>query len=346
MKENEVYTAFPGKMVYTSRDLRIDLQDKASGKRTGISKIDEFASIHPGLTVIAGEPGAGKTMLMLNILNNLLNEYENECFAFFSYEEPTADLYIKLLMIRSGVVLNEKKNFEAYEKYLRPSKEEPAKSEQTVSGTRRIKAAWEDLDAFASSGRLLWSREDHSIDGLCQKIKSLADGNGKQLGAIFIDYIQKVKTAQHKERYLELKDVSEKLSDLAVGEQALNVPMIVGAQLNQQKTVRESNDIVQDATLLLRIVKDKGSDSGNAKARTSKGRGKGTQNKLKITIDKNRRGVSGEVLSVSHHPPCFAIGQQKVADRRSRQPQRAKKNTRLVESETEVPTYTSFVMDE
>lgn len=106
----------------------------------------------------------------------------------------------------------------------------------------------------------------------------------EETGAIFIDYIQKVRLvggAYPKDRYQQLQTISDKLRRLA-GE--LNIPIIVGAQLNRSVSawplsldhIRESSDIGQDASLVLALKRER---RANAETET-----------LKVHVCKDRRG--------------------------------------------------------
>ncbi len=84
--------------------------------------------------------------------------------------------------------------------------------------------------------------------------------SGGQVGAIFVDYIQKIHPQKPQNpRYLDIKLVSELLLQQAV---TLNVPILLGAQLSRAdsnqgskrvrlENLRESGDIEQDASLVI-----------------------------------------------------------------------------------------------
>lgn len=228
-----------------------------------------------GVTVIAGSPGEGKTSLMLNLLRNLLLAYPEKRFYFFSFEESALFLAIKLLMIGSDVELH-RNNFDAFLEHFRMASWDPADERNP-----RLAHALEEFDTWIKTGRLCLLSPDTDLFSLTRELRTSSE---PPTGAVFIDYIQKVRLPPMphvRERYQQLQLASEDLRDLA---SCLGVPVVVGAQLSRSAKgwppsldhIRESSDIGQDATLVLALRREK--------------RAEGQAETLKVHVVKDRRG--------------------------------------------------------
>lgn len=108
---------------YTSYDFKKDLHHIHRGFKTGYDALDEYASIPPdSLTIIGGRTGGGKTTFMLNLLVNMIQEYQDHFFIFLSYEETNVRIVGRLINILANTVISEaykQKNFGALFHYLR-----------------------------------------------------------------------------------------------------------------------------------------------------------------------------------------------------------------------------------
>lgn len=236
---------------YTAERLLLDISQTSEGLKTGWPSLDKRLSFPLGaLSVIAGRPGHGKTAFMLNLLLQFVEKHPGKTFFFFSYEEAPSRLAIKLLMRMAGKVLHQKTNREAYINRLKAlDGQEP-----------EISKALSDFGILAEEGRLnLVEFIGKPVETLAPLISHLAER--QEIGAIFVDYIQKVPVRKPMSPdYLNIKRVSQLLLEQAV---SANLPLIVGAQFGRppdpggkKKTVnlanlRECGDIEQDANLVL-----------------------------------------------------------------------------------------------
>lgn len=247
-----------------------------------------------GVTVVAAKTGEGKTSLMLNLLLHGLQENADQRFYFVSYEEPDYHLLIKLLMILSRVQLDLHDNFAAFVKHFRAHDFDAKKEEN-----KAFRKSLEFMNAWLEEGRLhLYSTEmpcDLMVAELMQKAQ------GQSVGGIFVDYIQRVrvpKSVEHKERYLQLKAVSEYLVALTKKAKAA---VVVGAQRRQQyqaessliDSIRESSDISHDASLVLVLTREK--------------KGATSPNKYLLHVCKNRFGRSDYSIDLVFDGPSYSF---------------------------------------
>jgi replicative DNA helicase len=249
-----------------------------------------------GVTVVAAKTGEGKTSLMLNLLLHGLRENTGKRFYFVSYEEPDYHLLLKLLMILSGVSLDKQDNFAAFVSHFRThgfNSESPANRE--FSEPLRLVAEW--LDA----GTLQLYRTETPCDVMANELEA-----EQEVGAIFVDYIQRVvvpDAIQHRERYLQLKWISQCLHTLA---RAVKAPVVTGAQRKHQyqtnssliDSIRESSDITHDASLVLVLTKETKGDS--------------FKKKYKLHVCKNRFGRSDYDMNLHFNGPSYSFSSSAI----------------------------------
>lgn len=282
---------------YLVEDFISDIETTEEGLKTGYLSLDRLMRIPQGaLTIVAGRPGHGKTTMMLNLLTRMIRMYPSKEFYFFSYEEASKMLELKLLMNLAGVKLSRDTNTGAYINYIKEKRgTDPA-----------IEQALKTLEEYSSSGRLWITDKRLSAEDLASSLAYLA---GRDIGAVFIDYIQKVPLAKplQSQRYLELKRVSELLLDQAI---TLDIPIVLGAQLSRQagsgrdlrlEYLRESGDIEQDANLVIGLVNEAVADLDESGTVTFK------DADIRVEILKQRTGVAGRDCYLAFDRPVLRI---------------------------------------
>jgi len=246
-----------------------------------------------GVTVVAGSPGEGKTSLMLNLLRNLLRSEPDKKFYFFSYEEPDIFLAYKLLMIGSDVRLGER-NLDAFIDHFRSASWRAADEKDP-----RLARALDEFNAWTGQGRLWLLNPELDLYALVDAVREQCAP--EETGAIFVDYVQKIRLvggSYPKDRYQQLQTISDELRRLAV---ALNVPVVVGAQLNRGVRswppsldhIRESSDIGQDASLVLALKRER--------------RAKQEHETLKVHVCKDRRGPAHFDLTFAFRGATYRV---------------------------------------
>ena len=283
---------------YLIGDLEEDLLSTTEGLKTGYNAMDEILNIPQGaITIIGGRPGHGKTTFKLNLLVNMLQLYPDLKFYFFSYEEARKYIGLKMIMIKSGVILNDSFNQNAYKNYFKEKRGFDYRIEDAIS--------W--YDELTSSNRLTISDIRLSGEDLVTTIGYL--NKKKDTGAVFIDYIQKIplKDLRESQRYMQLKKVSELLLEMAV---AQDIPIILGAQLNRQgnsdiklEHIRECGDIEQDSNLVLGIYNESVSRTEEANEENPDD----LKVNLKVSVLKNRGGFAGKKVPLVFNRPVLKI---------------------------------------
>jgi replicative DNA helicase len=276
--------------------------------KTGYPELDDLIQIPCGaITIIAARPAHGKTAFQLNLLANFLKDSKRQKFYFFSYEEARKYIVTKLIMIMAGKTLRTKKNFN-FNDYLDYMK---YRSTRKHVKDPIIEDAIDKYDKLTSNNRLFIFDRHFKDTELAPLLRNL--GKQKNVGAVFIDYIQKIPVGQTNpgwNRYQEIKLVLEKLLDVL---KDTNFPIIMGAQLKRSTSkkdslsslrldyLREAGDIEQDANIVLGISNPAG-DDGQKKSEQEE-----NLNKIKVFVLKNRSGVSGKEVSLAFDRPTLRI---------------------------------------
>lgn len=295
---------------YLLKDFTEDIISTPEALSTGWSSLDELAKIPVGaLTIIAGRPGQGKTTFQLNLLSNLLDKYPEKSFYYFSYEEAKKAIALKLIMIRAGVVLQSESNYGAYIHYLKN------RGGSQKASDSQIEKALREYEELTLTGRLLLADNMYQAEDLATVIGLLA--KKENVGAVLVDYIQRIPIRSQAQRYLDIKMISGKLLEQSV---KLDIPIILGAQFGRSSdnssprldNLRESGDIEQDANLVLGLhtpaIENMEGNSGSFVSSSQKV-------DMEVSILKNRAGASGRRVVLHFNRPVLRITDSKAGRR-------------------------------
>lgn len=293
--------------LYTYQHLLTDLSQTREGLKTGYPSLDKLIEIPQGaITLIAGRPSHGKTITQLNLLVKMIKLYPHLHFYFFSYEEPKSQILLKILNILAEDMINESHNLANIEGYLRGGH----------TGRTKLDAATLELQSLTESGRLVVSDHSYYVDDLSLVISKLTKKFGNTLGAVFIDYIQKIKIKyKYPTRQLELQKISSEILETAKSQ---NLPIVLGAQLGRgtgKKEVlkldnlREAGDIENDAKLVLGLW-NQAKDEADSRDELQKGR----ILDLEFVILKNRNGPSYQSVFLEFDKP-LSILREKIDEK-------------------------------
>lgn len=255
-----------------------------TGMPSGFADLDDMTSgLQPSdLVIVAGRPSMGKTILGMNIAENVAIKNRAPVL-IFSMEMPGEAIVMRLLSslcridqlrIRTGK-LND---------------EDWPRISSTVS-------MLSDAPFYIDDTPSLSPAEMRS------RARRLAKEQG-QLGLIVVDYLQLMQVPGNNEnRTAEISEISRSLKSLA---KELNVPVVALSQLNRgleqradkrpvMSDLRESGAIEQDADLILFIYRDEVYNENSPD--------KGT---AEIIIAKQRNGPIGKVrLTFQGQYTCF-----------------------------------------
>lgn len=216
-----------------------------SGLATGFPDLDKMTDgLHGAeMVVIAARPSMGKTAFAMNMAEHIALELKKP-IAVFSLEMSSQQLVQRLLCSRARVNLGR----------LRDG----------FLNERDFPALQHAASFLASSKIFIDDTSGLSILELRAKARRLKSQHG--IEAIFIDYLQLLRSTSKRaqdNRQLEIAEISSGLKGLA---KELNVPVVVLAQLNRNpegrknnrpmlSDLRESGSIEQDADVVGLLVR-------------------------------------------------------------------------------------------
>lgn len=190
------------------------------GKETGIAELDKAVKIMPKeLIIIGARVRHGKSSLAYNILLNFLEKYDKEAFIFFNLDVPSTIVMTRLATIWAK---KHKNRINAYKDVL--------PSFQTGRFENGILEAFGHFDKYGKEKRLaIVNKPQYTVEQIIGHAERLA--KEKQLGAIFIDYMELIKTKQ-KQDTEELR-ISYIANQLRIASERLSCPVILLAQMNR-----------------------------------------------------------------------------------------------------------------
>lgn len=288
---------------YTLEDLQRELSQTKEGLKTGYTDLDEMVRIpNEAITLIGGRPSHGKTTFMLNLFLNLIDQYPDHHFYFFSYEETRQQIAVKIINILSAPwIFEEYRNLTQLEGYLRLG----------TTSFELVEKGKQKYQELVNSGRLRIVGEAYYVLELSSIITYLK--SKVPLGGVFVDYIQKIKNKQRfGTRQLELADTSNIILETA---KRCSIPILLGAQLGRDKesrdkvkldNLREAGDLEQDANLVLGIF-----NPSMEKAQEEQKQLTNRKVDLTVTPLKNRNGIVNKTITLEFDRPLLKIKDKK-----------------------------------
>lgn len=219
-----------------------DIKNRPQGLVSGFTALDQAIFIpNSALTVVTSEPRHGKSIFMLNMLSNMANIYKDKHFLYYTYEEVKRDIEIKLINMSGDIPFSGtgdfKTNLACWKHILREKKTDEllnmSESNPEYAGLKRF---------MEISQRIHIIDYHYNIINLVDSIKSF--NNTFSVGAVFIDFFQKIKTDRRKDnlpRQQQLRDISENLREAADN---MKLPLLFGAQFSAFEKGKPEYDIL------------------------------------------------------------------------------------------------------
>ncbi|MDB6175791.1 MAG: dnaC [Chthoniobacteraceae bacterium] len=259
-----------------------DRRGSISGLPTGFADFDKMTDgLHGAeMIIIAARPSMGKTAFAMNIAEHIAVELK-KAVAVFSLEMNAQQLVQRLLCSRARVNLGRVRDGFLSERdfpALQAAASKLAEAKIFIDDTSGLSI----LELRAKARRL---KSQHDI------------------AAIFIDYLQLLRSTSKRgqdNRQLEIAEISSGLKAIS---KELNIPVVVLAQLNRNpeqrsgdskgrprlSDLRESGSIEQDADLVGLLVREEYYADNDEEKKESEG-------KATLIIAKQRNGPVGDVL--------------------------------------------------
>jgi replicative DNA helicase len=190
------------------------------GKETGLFELDRAVKIMPKeLIIIGSRVRHGKSSFAYNLLLSFLEKYQEEAFIFFNLDVPST-----IVMTRLATIWAKKKHDKTY------AYKDVLPSFQTLQFHSEITEAFANFDKYGKDKRLaVVNTPNYTIEQIIAHSERLS--KEKPLGAIFVDYIELIKT-QTKTDSEELR-ISHMANQLRIASERLSCPIIVLAQMNR-----------------------------------------------------------------------------------------------------------------
>ena len=266
-------------------------------KETGYGNLDRVVKFKPGaITLVAGRPSHGKTTLLFNLLLEMSRKYPDESFYFFTYEEPVANLSIKLLNRLTGIDLGRyfnadqarPTNYEFIKAYIKAGRTD---IEELEEGKRR-------LQGLIDGQRIKIIDRNYSVEELHTLLAYL--NKKEKIGAVLIDYIQRMRTERRtQDKRTEIAHISDQVLQIA---KDTGLPIILGAQLNREATakprlenLKEAGNLEEDANTVISVYNDSREQEENSQGETYRGV---REVELELKILKNREGEVNQVATL------------------------------------------------
>jgi len=269
------------------------IKSRPPGLRTGLPFLDNTIRIPIGaITLIGGRPGSGKTTFLYNFMLAMIEQYKDKRFYFFTYEESQEAILLKILNALTGkdFLYSGSSNYKDEEG--EPLINNLAILEHLIKNDlkdKNLDEAKSKLDELLTQNRLQVIGSPLTVEALNTRVREIYSEHSN-IGAIFIDYIQKINTAeQSQDMRLRVMKISETLRNLAVD---TALPLILGTQFNRSQTkeenerphlgrMKEAANLEEDANLVLGIWQ-KDSDPSERE----------------LLVLKNRNGQVGQSITI------------------------------------------------
>jgi len=285
---NEIFNKISISKTFTALDCAIEMDqhlDKIDklvdgeliGCDTGFIELNKLTSgwQNSDLIILAARPGMGKTSLMLNFVNSVLNQ--NKSVLVFSLEMSKLQLYARMCSQITSIPLY---------KFLK-EKMNPYERELYKNETFKL----------SNSQLLIEDKSGISINFI--KVKARKLKRDKDISMIVIDYIGLIdKGNNNKSTNDQVAEISGALKGLA---KELNIPIILLSQLSREveklndkrpmlSHLRDSGAIEQDADMVMFIYRPE------YYGIMDDGAGNSTIGKAELIVAKHRNGALSDII--------------------------------------------------
>jgi len=285
---NEIFNKISISKTFTALDCAIEMDqhlDKIDklvdgeliGCDTGFIELNKLTSgwQNSDLIILAARPGMGKTSLMLNFVNSVLNQ--NKSVLVFSLEMSKLQLYARMCSQITSIPL-----YKFLKEKMNPYEKELYKNE-----------------TFKLSNSQLFIEDKSGISINFIKVKARKLKRDKDISMIVIDYIGLIdKGNNNKSTNDQVAEISGALKGLA---KELNIPIILLSQLSREveklndkrpmlSHLRDSGAIEQDADMVMFIYRPE------YYGIMDDGAGNSTIGKAELIVAKHRNGALSDII--------------------------------------------------
>lgn len=247
-----------------------ELEDNINSNNTLIElkhfkKLNEVLKLSQGdyLTIGAGT-GAGKSGLLLNLMNDLMDRYQ--CI-YFNMEMNKSTIYQRIVSIASDIPINY---------VVRPETEY---QEQNISATMK----------YIENNNIIIEHNATTLNEIRSIIAKYKNADKHTI--IFLDHIGLIRSNEKKSLYEQTTEIAKSLRQICL---KYNCTIIAASQLNRTSynsdepsisMLKDSGELENSSSKVIMLYKDKNQDTKNDLY----------TNDMIIDIVKNRNGLCGRI---------------------------------------------------
>lgn len=217
---------------------------KYNGRKTGFGNLDEseFFWFLPGLYVLGGTPGAGKTSWALQLVCQLsagVADCESESCVFVSYEISRLKLIAKILARETRI------EYDKAKRQGTASNVFPLSASAIFCGTRspEFEKAVESCRRKLDNLIILDADADMTIDKLIEKLRMMAKAAGDKNFVCVVDYLQLIPVGKSDKSETSKERLDGVLFKLKKFQKETDATVVVISSFNRSSNVTGNGDM-------------------------------------------------------------------------------------------------------
>lgn len=203
--------------------MRTCFEEPEEGLSTGITRLDKIldGGIYPGVYVLGGTPGAGKTTFLLHLAENIIKHNAGRSVLFFGLETSKAEVYGKLLSSRLFLDYGARFTYRDIKSRL---------SQRSAEEIELIKIKYDSISKELGGRLFLFPPQigGYSVKRISKIIKKFIRGREKP-PLVIIDYLQIIAAEGNSDK----ERIDSSISALSELSKALSLPLLLTTSLNR-----------------------------------------------------------------------------------------------------------------
>lgn len=286
--------------------------------KTGFTALDDLlgGGLMPGLIVLGGSPGLGKSTLALYIAEHVASE--GTPVLYYSYEMSHLRIKSKLIACR---------NFENH----RSEKDRLFQAKELFNSEMTGKWGQEKWESFEEAYQAVLKHAEnlfiidcnkrekrYSAEEIAENVKRFINAKGKQ-PLVIVDYLQILPSDNLKSARSERQTVDDNLDEMSALAEEMNIPIVLISSLSrgnykkpmQIDAFKDSGGIEYSADVLLGIqfsaCHNENGDPVNENEWSLEAEKKRYPRNVEVVILKQRYGSTGEAVPLYYYPQYDAF---------------------------------------
>lgn len=203
--------------------IRTCFEEPEEGLSTGITRLDKIldGGIYPGIYVLGGTPGAGKTTFLLHLAESVIKRNKGRAVLFFGLETSKAEVYGKLLSSRLFLDYGARFTYRDIKSRLNQRGEEEIEL---------VKMEYNSIVRELGNRLFLFPPQigGYSVKRISKIIKKFIKGREKP-PLVIVDYLQIIAAEGNSDK----EKIDSSLSALSELSKSLSLPLLLTTSLNR-----------------------------------------------------------------------------------------------------------------